>query len=122
MPQFRSVALTLALVLSCHGLVTRQENLQSCLSGLQVAFPNDTTYPQLSQAFNSRLHFSPAAVVKVYAISHFPFQVLTPYLEPRSKMSKRPSNVVQTRKLLWSLGQAATHMPHMALEGRMGPS
>jgi len=73
MPRFQSAALilTLALVLSCHGLVSRQSDLQSCLSGLQVAFPNDPSYPQLSQAFNSRLHFSPVAVVGVYAIFHF---------------------------------------------------
>ena len=67
MPQFQSTVLTLALVLSCHGLVTRQTNLQSCLSGLQVAFPNDPSYAQLSRAFNSRLQSSPAAVVEVYA-------------------------------------------------------
>ena len=47
---------------------------------------------------------------------------LTVYLEPRLKMSKWPLNAVRTRKHLLSLGQAAIHMPHMALEGRMGPS
>lgn len=68
MPRFlQSTVLALVLALSCHGLTPRQEALQSCLSGLQVAFPNDPSYPQLSQAFNARLHFSPAAVVGVYA-------------------------------------------------------
>ena len=64
---FQSTALGLLLAGSCYGLTPRQNALQSCLSGLQVAFPNDPSYPQLSQAFNSRLHFSPAAVVGVYA-------------------------------------------------------
>ena len=69
MSRFQFAALTLTLVLSCHGLVTRQNNLQSCLSGLQVAFPGDPSYAQLSAPFNVRLQFSPAAVVGVYALS-----------------------------------------------------
>lgn len=70
MPQLQATAaaaLTLFLVSSCHGLVTRQDDLRSCLSGLQVAFPGDQSYPQLSQPFNLRLQFAPAAVVGVYA-------------------------------------------------------
>ena len=70
MPRFQFAALTLtfSLILSSHGLVKRQSDLQSCLSGLQVAFPNNPSYPQLSQSFNSRLRYSPVAVVGVYAI------------------------------------------------------
>ncbi|KAG8832583.1 hypothetical protein FRC17_001094 [Serendipita sp. 399] len=45
-----------------YTLVSRQ-NVQSCLTGLNVTYPGDPSFQSLSSTFNARLSYTPAAIV-----------------------------------------------------------
>ncbi|KAG8827161.1 hypothetical protein FRC18_009930 [Serendipita sp. 400] len=45
-----------------NNVVSRQ-NVDSCLTGLNVTYPGDPSFQSLSQTFNARLSYTPAAIV-----------------------------------------------------------
>jgi hypothetical protein len=52
---------SLATILYLHTVVINAQ-LSSCLTGLDVTFPSDSAFTAESQAFNERLHYTPAAI------------------------------------------------------------